>query len=242
MKKTTLTIILFLGTLLLLQGCVDQQTIRKPINYTDQPQKTIEPPSPLSVNGTKMEKLTHKLVNQERKEHGLSELEWNSELAAVARKHSEYLASHPENHGFEKNQSIHISHIGKDGEKHAHRLEEANIYYTNGSAENVAGIGSVNSTYIKTGEPASYLNSTQIAQRAVKGWMNSTGHRKHILDSRFEETGVGIAKDPTNTTYIFTQLFINRANCGYRYGECCKNQGCFVGLKCIDSVCLNNTK
>lgn len=248
MKKTTLTIAVFLGTLILLQGCTDLEVNGEPVNYTNQTQTTdnyttepIEPPKPPSVNGTQIEKLTHELVNQEREKYGLSTLKWNGELASVARKHSKYLANRSENHGFDSNQSIYISHVGRDGEKHSHRIEKAEIYYTNGSAENVAGVGSVNTTYVETGEPASYRNSTEITQQSVRGWMNSTGHRENILTPQYEETGIGVATDPTNTTYIFTQVFINRADCGYRYGECCSNGGCFTGLECTEGKCIKET-
>ncbi|MGO1370191.1 CAP domain-containing protein [Senegalia sp. (in: firmicutes)] len=45
------------------------------------------------------------------------------------------------------------------------------------------------------------------AQSVMDGWMNSEGHRKNILNSSFDEIGVGIAKD-NNGGYYWTQMFI----------------------------------
>lgn len=240
-SKTIKPLLLFSILLLsLFTGCLDQgsrQIINKPIV------EDIEAPEKPSVNGTELEKLTHELINEEREERNLSALEWNGELAAVARAHSSYLADREENYNFTKN--IYISHTGKDGEKHSYRIDEAHIYYINGSAENVAGISAVDTYYEEDEEPASYYNSTEIAERAVEGWMNSTGHRENILTPEFEEAGMGIATDPTETNFIFTQLFINRADCGYLYGDCCGN-ACFTGLRCKQTTegkkCLNATE
>ncbi len=230
-KQLTLTTLLLI-TVVISTGCI-QET---PIN--DQLTEAIEweKPQPPSVNATKMEMLVHNLINEERTKEGLERLQWNQEIAAVAREHSEYLANIEQNHGF--TQEIYISHTGKDGKQHDHRIEKNEVYYINGSGENVAGISAVEKYYPNNNTPSAYINKTQIAQRAVTGWMNSPGHRKNILTETFEETGIGIATDPTGTNYILTQVFINRANCGYRYGECCENRGCFVGLTCMEETCL----
>jgi uncharacterized protein YkwD len=49
-------------------------------------------------------------------------------------------------------------------------------------------------------------NRTKIA---VSGWMKSKGHRRHILDPVFRETGVGVARGSDGSIY-FTQMFLDR--------------------------------
>lgn len=86
------------------------------------------------------------------------------------------------------------------------------------------------------------FNSTlgQIEAQAVKGWMNSPGHRKNVLNGNYDEAGMGIAN--INGYFIITQVFIKRAACGYREGACCQQTGfypfCFVPWSCqIDNIC-----
>ncbi len=166
--------------------------------------ETIEPPT---IERTELENKTHVLINQERQRENLNDLEWNGSLASVARDHSQYLANLEENHGYQQDQEIYISHTGEQGGKHNDRMERAGITHIGISAENVAGISSVKEIDSETREPVSYLNKTQIAERSVEGWMDSPGHRENIMNPEFEQTGIGIATDPENTNYILTQIF-----------------------------------
>lgn len=86
------------------------------------------------------------------------------------------------------------------------------------------------------------FNSTfeQIEQQAVKGWMNSPGHRKNILNGEYDEAGMGVAS--VNGYFVITQVFIKRAECGYKGGACCQKPGyypfCFVPWSCsAQSIC-----
>ena len=45
-------------------------------------------------------------------------------------------------------------------------------------------------------------------QEVVKGWMNSEGHRKNILNGSFTKLGVGYVKASTGYKYYWTQMFI----------------------------------
>jgi len=166
--------------------------------------QTIEPPT---IEKNELENKTHMLINQERRQENLNDLEWNGSLAAVARNHSQYLANLEENHGYQEDQEIYISHTGEQGGKHNDRMERAGITHIGISAENVAGISSVKQIDSETREPVEYLNKTQIAERSVEGWMESLGHRENIVNPEFEQTGIGIATDPENTNYILTQIF-----------------------------------
>ncbi|QEK12853.1 SafA/ExsA family spore coat assembly protein [Crassaminicella thermophila] len=48
-------------------------------------------------------------------------------------------------------------------------------------------------------------------QEVVHSWMNSSGHRRNILNPNYTEIGVGFAKDERGTTY-WTQMFIKPRN------------------------------
>ena len=55
------------------------------------------------------------------------------------------------------------------------------------------------------GENIAYGQRTP--EEVMKGWMNSPGHRKNILNPNFEQIGIGIAKNSSGVTY-WTQMFI----------------------------------
>ena len=48
----------------------------------------------------------------------------------------------------------------------------------------------------------------QSAQQVMSSWMNSSGHRTNILNSRYNKIGVGIARKGTNGPLYFTQIFV----------------------------------
>jgi uncharacterized protein YkwD len=78
-----------------------------------------------------------------------------------------------------------MSHV-LDGKDAAKRLQEAGYPYKS-YGENIA---------------AKYPN----AQEVVKGWMNSPGHRKNILNPNFVEFGVGVRRSAGGDLY-FCQVF-----------------------------------
>lgn len=45
----------------------------------------------------------------------------------------------------------------------------------------------------KTGEPIGYQTYQEFASQMVKKWMESPGHRKNILNRKFDRIGIGIA-------------------------------------------------
>jgi uncharacterized protein YkwD len=57
--------------------------------------------------------------------------------------------------------------------------------------------------------PGPYLSLQEVCEWAVSGWMDSSGHRANILESRYYKTGVGVAfSDEGDFTYLYiTQIF-----------------------------------
>ena len=47
------------------------------------------------------------------------------------------------------------------------------------------------------------------AETVVEGWMNSTGHRRNILDGSVVETGIAVARSSTGGLY-YCQVFGRR--------------------------------
>ncbi|WP_083887201.1 CAP domain-containing protein [Nodosilinea nodulosa] len=85
-----------------------------------------------------------------------------------------------------------FDHVGRDGSTFVTRIQQAGYRYS-AIAENIAG-------------------GQTTASAAVQGWMNSPGHRIHILDPRYVDTGIGyefLGTDPGRVTlkHYWTQTF-----------------------------------
>jgi len=84
-----------------------------------------------------------------------------------------------------------------------------------------------------------YNNSTEVENQTDTGWMNSPGHRQNILNPDYNEAGIGIAQ--IKNYFIITQVFIKRADCGFKTGACCIKPGfypyCYVPLSCSANKC-----
>lgn len=165
---------------LTLVGCEPVRDFLPRLPQQDEP--ATAPPTPsTSVQSpaiAKLEAQVRQQINQIRQQHGLKPLENNEKLAQVARNYSQTMAR--ENF---------FSHTGADGSTPAQRVREAGIFYL------MLGENLFKST-----------NAPQPVPLAVKGWMNSPGHRENILRPEFTETGVGIWQE--GNTYYMTQLFM----------------------------------
>lgn len=120
-----------------------------------------------------------RLVNRQRRLHGVRELEWNNALAEQARLQS---ADMVERGFFEHDNPAH-GPLAK-------RLSAAGIRWAR-CAENI---------FREQG-------MEDPADAAVEGWMRSPGHRQILLDPLFVETGIGAAISP-DTEYFITQDFV----------------------------------
>ena len=121
-----------------------------------------------------------RLVNDERKRAGAPALKSSQRLVLASRGHSYDMALR--------------NYLGYDGPA------------GDTPAERVRGVG-VDSAAL--GENI-YLDRdtdrAKLAERAVKGWLNSREHRANILSPGFAETGIGIARAADGTAYV-TQDF-----------------------------------
>ena len=208
MHKNILILIFGIITFILIAGCADTTQQIQPtaptvslLTTTSASEFTYKNPSSSSVNTKEIEKAIYRLTNNERKNAGLSALEWNEMLAVIAREHSIDMAKN----GF-------FSHINLRGEgpneraaHYGYPIEKTRPnegVYMIGIAENIGemptgdviGIG-----YVQRGPDS-------IAEAQVKSWMGSFGHRSNILNSEYDVIGVGVAYDGS-LYYISTQNF-----------------------------------
>jgi uncharacterized protein YkwD len=129
-----------------------------------------------------MERRVFDRVNEVRAEHGLRALVWVDQMAAVARNHSNNMAT---NNFF--------GHQDPQGRRTDKRLDQAGLDHWRQVSENIAWISG---------------NSDPVA-RVVQAWMQSAGHRSNILDPVSRESGIGLAITPEGK-YYFTQVFMRR--------------------------------
>lgn len=142
-----------------------------------------------------------KLVNAERTKAGLKPFKRSSKLPAIALAHSYDMASRN-----------YMSHISPEGLSPSARAKKAgyNIIKKRGNTirtgvgENLYEHRAVMRD--EKGERAYLENAEKVAEAAVKGWMNSPGHRKNILNPDYFWQGTGVAVSRNKTVKI-TQMF-----------------------------------
>lgn len=142
-----------------------------------------EPETFSEVDRKNLEGAIHQLVNDERKEHDLDSLEFNGDLAYVARIRSQDMAV-----------KGYFAHEEPDGDTYKDRLSEYGYDWQH-STENLAKPSSEPDTPI-----------LRIATRVVNGWMGSPPHREKILVPSFNVQGIGAYVNDDCTIYV-TQIF-----------------------------------
>ena len=118
-----------------------------------------------------LELKVHAGINAERARNGGSPLQWEEQLAAVARAHSDDMTSR----GY-------FSHDTPEGLGPSDRIDRAGYSCWKGSHYGVAENIAIETTL---GD----LDRT--AAEAVRGWMNSPGHRTNLLGRQYDRTGIG---------------------------------------------------
>ncbi len=136
--------------------------------------------SALSKNYADDEHQIFELVNAQRHKSGLNILDWDENLARMARVYSEKMV----NENF-------FEHADLDGKTVVDRAKDSHI-----------------KNWRKIGENLFYCEGYRDFDAvAVSGWMNSATHRRNILDGDWTATGIGIAESNDGRIYI-TQVFL----------------------------------
>ncbi|MHB8163762.1 MAG: CAP domain-containing protein [Methanoregula sp.] len=149
-----------------------------------------------------LEVRVHELINNQRQQNGLSTLSFDPFLADIARGHSWDMVIRN-----------YFEHMNPDGLLARDRgvaagypcirVVKGGSY--NGISENLYQGTRYASYYSNAaGVITAYNWSTvdEIAERAVTGWMNSSGHRHNILTSRYEFEGIGVAFSSDDKIYV----------------------------------------
>jgi uncharacterized protein YkwD len=134
--------------------------------------------TPVPQTILQMEAVTHERINAFRQDEGRPPLVRTAELDELARRYSCQMASED-----------FFAHEAPDGDTISDRAEQAAIDFR------------------VIGENLAYTrNISDPVDFSVEGWKKSEGHRRNILDQRYEETGIGVCEARKNEYYI-TQVF-----------------------------------
>lgn len=152
-----------------------------------------------------IEYLVHELTNQERQNHGLSVLTYDSEITQIARGHSLDMAT--------RNYFAHETPDGLSPSDRADQLgyscqKMVGLLIYSGIAENIFQGHLFDSYYTVSDVITSYdwISEEEIAEITVQGWMNSPGHRENILTEIFDREGIGVEITDDHKVYV-TQNF-----------------------------------
>lgn len=152
-------------------------------------------------NASHLASLIHRYINEERRAHGLRDLQWDQQLAQIAYAHSKDMS--------ERDYFDHVSPEGKDFSAryrdYGYTLQTrvGNQIYVGG--ENLF-LNNVVASYTYdqlSGEVLSYdfNDLEELARSTVDGWMDSPGHRENIL-TPFSREGIGIYVNGEGEVYI----------------------------------------
>ncbi|MDO9049195.1 MAG: CAP domain-containing protein [Methylobacter sp.] len=148
------------------------------------------------ITAAELERQIHQQINRERQNHGLSQLDRDALLAAIARKHSSDMASY---HFF--------SHTNLQGEDPVERAKNLGWNKKKQHDPNTWAIGPgenifMNHLYdkvvttkqngVKVKREYVWKTQEEIVQSTVQGWMDSPPHRKNILSPKYNQQGIGV--------------------------------------------------
>lgn len=148
----------------------------------------------------------HTAANRARTDAGLLALSWDPDLAAVAQRHADDMG-----------ERRYFAHDSPEGEGLAERMVRARyrceIVLPSGrlltGAENLAMIPWAPSVVIrKDGSrgAAEVRDAAEVAREAVRGWLDSPGHRANLLHPHVRSEGLG-AHVQKNGQVLIVQVF-----------------------------------
>ena len=158
----------------------NRSILNRPRIYSSEPAKPAGKSK--ATNALDLERRAFELINRQRTATGLEALAWSDDAAKIARLHSENMA----NYNF-------FSHTGIDGSMVNDRADSFGVRKWRAIGENIA-------------YNQGFENPVEFA---VERWMQSPKHRDNLLNSRWKESGIGIAVT-ADGTYYFTEVFLAR--------------------------------
>lgn len=192
-KKTSLIPML----LVLLNLCWLSEAVAASVPPPNEPPPSVTRPNGSRSGGqpaidvSRLEERIHTLINQERKNAGLPNLEWNRALNQIARNYSRDMV-----------RRRFFSHTDPEGRSFSERYRRGGFTCAIRTSRNTTQLGGENIAYNnlysaitrRNGRTTTSWNTEeQIAATVVRQWMSSTGHRRNILTHHYRREGVGIA-------------------------------------------------
>jgi uncharacterized protein YkwD len=147
----------------------------------DQPAANTSDEAAPALNTTRAERAITETINRERASRGLEPVEQDDAIAAVARNHSRDMIER----GY-------YAHESPDGKTPYDRIE-AGQPSCHAVGENIAATWWQRPFETDDGERGRHTTVTELANGLAEQWLNSQSHRRNMLDSRWERTGVGVA-------------------------------------------------
>jgi len=148
------------------------------------------------IQAPEVEARIHGLINGERGLKRVAPLPLDEKLSAIARKHSEDMATRR-----------YFKHADPEGKGPRARLDAAGYKCETRMGENIF-LNNLYSGVETKGKRTIYdWNSLEdIATSTVLAWMNSDDHRDNILQVEYDRTGIGVALGADDKVYI-TEMF-----------------------------------
>lgn len=143
---------------------------------------------PTDLDQSAVERAVHRRVNAERAERGLDRLAFDTDLRAIARRHSRDMIER----GF-------FAHTNPDGEQPIDRYRAYGYDCERGRAT----VASENLGTVRWDRAR--LNASDVADRVVTSWLESPDHRKNMLNEEWRREGIGMWAN--GTTVMVTQNF-----------------------------------
>jgi uncharacterized protein YkwD len=150
-----------------------------------------------------LEELIHDDINDERTDRGLEPLASDTEIRAVARGHSEQMATEQ-----------FLAHTDTNGNTVADRFENAGYNCTVPLNDTHSYTGGENLALSHYDQPVTspadtttrYTTLDGLADGIVDGWMNSTEHRENILTDSWRAQGIGVYINGSDSVYVTQNL------------------------------------
>ncbi|QCC59877.1 CAP domain-containing protein [Natrinema thermotolerans] len=164
-----------------------------PVTDPDDPGTTRYETDVETITSPTVEDFVHAEINERRAEHGLEPLEWDGTAASVARAHTRDMG-----------QRDYFAHTNPDGEGPYDRFRDVDDY-CRAYGENIAMTWVDRRVERPTGGVVRYETAEALAIGLVDQWMNSTDHRRAILEEgetpTWDRAGVGVYIDEDGAVY-----------------------------------------
>jgi len=178
------------------EGLADDARGHEPIEVPEPPEERHTVPNNDEFRKW-VEFYIHLEVNDFRRTYALSPLEFDAGLREIARSHSLDMA-----------ENGYYDHYDAEGDGPSDRYDESGYRCNSGAAENINIVYYGKLVETNYGNGIRYTDAEEAATGIVYEWMNSSGHRRNVLDEDFDQEGIGIyyAGGENNSIYA-TQNF-----------------------------------